>query len=158
MATLDLRQDEDREIFSQVQFRGFLRLAERSPEDMAEATGLIRDICQRAKHARSDDDRVSRPGTVTSTLPPLCADAVAYVALGSQLGMTVLRNSLDPLRRTGIFEHEPDIASWKLFADRTSRINAGSEATRQTVEDARTAFRIFYVAAQETMNFPPEES
>ena len=80
-------------------------------------------------------------------------DAVAYVALGSQLGLTVLRRDLPPEDRTGIFGSEPDVAAWKAFAARIADLSSETPAARRTISDARRAFAAFRAAALNYLNF-----
>ena len=82
---------------------------------------------------------------------PLDPDAVAYVVLGSQLGMTVLRRHLTPEECTGIFQNEPDIAAWKRLATRLSSLPADTDTARRTIADAHRAFEMFHAAAVEIL-------
>ena len=145
MSQLDLAQHNHRMLFSDIQMRGFARLAELISGDTAEATSLINRMTEPAGNGRkaANDPALS---------DALDADAVAYVALGSQLGLTVLRRNLPEDERTGIFEHEPDVGAWKDFAARISAVPGDTDQAQRTIDDARRAFDIFHTAAQEALD------
>lgn len=141
MSRLDLAQHNHRMLFSDIQMRGFARLAELISGDTAEATSLINRMTDTAGSGRK-----------AAHNDALDADAVAYVALGSQLGLTVLRRNLPEDERTGIFEHEPDVGAWKDFAARISAVPGDTDQAQRTIDDARRAFDIFHTAAQEALD------
>lgn len=146
VSQLDLRRAEDRETFSTLQVLGFRALARLCRTPAAEAvsvfdrmSGLDREASQ---HTTRDGDSHGE------VLDP---DAVAYVALGSQLGLTVMRRDLPPEARTGIFSAEPDIDGWKAFAARIGGLPSDTPAARRTISDARRAFSVFHAVAQDTL-------
>ncbi|MFC4671507.1 hypothetical protein ACFO5X_23340 [Seohaeicola nanhaiensis] len=151
MSTLDLSTPEGRDVFSHIQYRGMLRLGRACGWEASEATSLIRNTVASLQQ--------SFPGDAPAeTDEALDGDAVAYVALGSQLGLTVLRRSLEPHQQTGAFEHEPDLGAWKAFARRIAEIPSGSGTATRLVEDARRAFRIFQSEAARLINPPTERT
>jgi heme oxygenase (biliverdin-IX-beta and delta-forming) len=136
MSQLDLSDAEQRDTFTIIQHRGFQRLSQACNGQAAEATPLLHRTLSRT----GPDDTIPADA-------PLDPDAVAYVALGSQLGLTMMRRSLDETQQTGIFADPPDIPAWKAFAARTASLPTDTPAAARTVRDARRAFDIFHEEA-----------
>ncbi len=155
MSRLDLRRSDDRQTFSSIQLRGFARLKAACRGEAAEAEPLLTHMANMARRHGFADGKGPQYGDAGHRR--LSADAVAYVALGSQLGLTVLRKELGPGDRTGIFEREPDLSAWKALAARLSTMPGDTGAGRKTVDDACRAFAIFYSACVDTMNLQSEK-
>lgn len=141
MSGLDLATPQGRAAFSRIQLAGFRRLGRACGWQAAEATPLL---CATV----SALDGLPPTHAPAETDAPLHADAVAYVTLGSQLGLTVLRQRLRPEERTGAFAPEPDLAAWKSFATRLTRCPPGPAQAEAIRADALRAFDIFRQEAQ----------
>lgn len=152
IATLDLQAAEGRDGFSRLQYRGLLRLGRACGWRAAEATGTLRRSTEMLA-PRYEAEAVGNPAD-----PALRPDAVAYVALGSQLGLATLGRALAAHQRTGIFALAPDLASWTAFSRRAQSMPPDGAEAEAIVDDARRAFGIFMDEARHLVPNPAEHS
>ena len=90
--------------------------------------------------------------TVSESVAPLHPDAVAYVLLGSQLGLASIRKSLPASQLDGVLEREPDIEAWRKFLSRLERCSPPDEQVERIVDDSGRVFDIFLASTQETLS------
>ncbi|QFT63837.1 hypothetical protein FIU91_12935 [Roseivivax sp. THAF30] len=97
--------------------------------------------------------------TVTSPRP-LCAEATAYLALGSRLGAEVIKRRLAeaglPCPRA--FEPTPPSLEWRAFRARIDRLDPDSRAFHRIVRDANAGFSVFATAAHAAFRAPMKEA
>jgi len=127
ISQLDLREPGPRAVYSRLLYRATLRVGRACQWRAAEATPLM---------ARMIDPPQQDA--------PLEADAAAYVMLGSQMGLTLLRQGLAPAQRTGALALAPDTAAWGAFVGRIGRCVPGTEAAERLVADSCRVFGIFH--------------
>ncbi len=149
LSTLNLHDSADRALFDRVQRAGFRRIGAACGWEAAEATATLR----RTVDALDEGDEAETDGAGDD---PIAADAVAYITLGSQLGLTVLRNGVPPEERRGLLAIEPDIAAWKAFAQRMGQTSPDAEARARILSDATRAFAIFQQEAERHLPRRPE--
>ncbi|MGR3489905.1 hypothetical protein [Pseudooceanicola nanhaiensis] len=146
MMELDLGDAADRACFDLIHLRAYDRIARACDRSAAEATPVLaRTLDALSASGPSDPDA---PGD-DPRLPP---DAVAYVTLGSQLGLTVLRKRIAPDARTGLFSLEPDLAAWKAFLRRIEVTPPSPESAARICQDALRAFDIFLSEADRQLS------
>lgn len=146
MTQLDFGNAGDRACFDLIHLRAYGRIARACDRSAAEATPVLaRTLDALSAFGPSDPEA---PGDD----PALHPDAVAYITLGSQLGLTVLRKGFAPEERTGLFALEPDIAAWKAFLRRIEAIPPSSESAARICQDALHAFDIFLSEAERQLS------
>lgn len=149
LSRLDLSDKHDRRAFCDVQRRGFTRLAEACGWDAAEASTALR-----ATLAALDDDLgpASSPGPGLDL--PLHGDAVAYLLLGSQLGVSVLRRALPEPPVRGFFALAGDRVAWRAFCLRLGARPATDSEAQRVLRDAIRGFSIFEHEARAVLTAP----
>lgn len=146
---LDLGDAGDRARFGQIQLCAYDRIARACARHAAEATPVL----TRTLDALSPQTTDSPADTED---PPLHPDAVAYVTLGAQLGLTVLRQGIAPEDRTGLFALEPDVGAWKAFLRRIDAMPPSPESAARIRADALRAFDIFLSEAERHLSPSPQ--
>lgn len=137
IAQLDLREPGPRGVYSRLLYRATLRVGRACQWRAAEATPLMARMIE----ALGPDFPADNPPQQDA---PLEADAAAYVMLGSQMGLTLLRQGLAPAQRTGALALAPDTAAWGAFVGRIGRCAPGTEAAERLVADSCRVFGIFH--------------
>ncbi|WP_417628087.1 hypothetical protein [Pararhodobacter aggregans] len=140
ISQLDLREAGPRAVYSRILYRGTLRVGHACQWQAAEATALMARMVE-ALGPDFPDDNPSHYDV------PIEADAAAYVMLGSQMGLSLLRQGLAPAQRSGALALAPDTAAWTAFSQRIARCASATEATQRIVDDARRVFGIFQAEA-----------
>ncbi|WP_109464031.1 heme oxygenase-like domain-containing protein [Albibacillus kandeliae] len=109
----------------------------------AEATGYL---------TRSTGEASGTTAGTTASEDHLHPDAVAYVMLGSQLGLAFIRKALPDAHRTGVLQSEPDIASWRGFLARIAANPPQGDLHDRILTDSTRVFDIFLAAADQTLS------
>ena len=140
LSTLDLTSPEGRRLFSRIQLRAYLGLAAACQGEAAEATAQLSLVIDALQADLGRDACAMSPPLLR---PALCPDAVAYVTLGSQLGLAVLRRGVPEEDRAGLFALTPDTVAWRAFCERMRDTSPEGPAAEQVLDDAIGAFRVF---------------
>lgn len=149
LATLDLTQPQRRRAFCLIQLHGFAALGTACDWQAAEATEVLKRQME-ALRAETGETPIEM------VIPRLHADAVAYVALGSQLGTEMMRRGLDEAQQTGYFGQTPDMTAWRNFCDRMRDTDPTSAEGLTIRGNACTAFAVFLAAADRVLGPLPE--
>ena len=144
LSELDLRQAPHRRLFDAIQLAGFRRIGAACGWQAGEATEVLARTVEALSRGAAAPEVDAQPAPDA----PMEPDAVAYLTLGSQLGLSVLRRDVPEAERHGILALEPELAAWKTFAQRLSE--AAPDATRRAriLADAARAFAIFQEEAE----------
>lgn len=134
---LNLRTAEGRYSFSRIHLGAYSQIGAACGWMAAEASELLRQTHERLQR------EIGPSPTLVPAEAPLLGDSIAYTLLGSQLGLAVLRKSLAPDERTGVFAHEPDIAAWKRFVTRMTDHPPRQPLRARIISDAQRAFAVF---------------
>lgn len=137
ISQLDLREAGPRAVYSRILYRATLRVGRACQWRAAEATPLM----TRMVATLGPDFPADNPPQQD---PAIGADAAAYVMLGSQMGLTLLRQGLAPDQRTGALAMAPDTAAWTAFVGRIARCAPGTEAATSLISDSIRVFGIFH--------------
>lgn len=150
MSRFDLTDANDRRVFCGIQMRAFARLGTACAWDAAEGTVVLHNMVQALLQEAGDPVPECNDA-------PICADAVAYLALGSQMGATVLRRGIPTADHVGFFGLDADVAGWRAFCARMDAVPVWSEAARLVRRDAIRGFEIFLSEirhAKDTISLP----
>ncbi|MCA0922323.1 hypothetical protein [Pseudooceanicola nanhaiensis] len=154
LSALDLGTADGRHCFSRIQLRGYLRLAASCQGEAAEATDQLRLVIAALREDLGQD---ACTDDLPSLCPALCPDAVAYVTLGSQLGLAMLRRSVPDDDRAGLFALTPDTAAWRSFCERMRLAAPTGPVADSILDDAIGAFLIFDEATRVELSHSHEK-
>ncbi|WP_375688282.1 hypothetical protein [Pseudooceanicola sp. LIPI14-2-Ac024] len=144
MGGIDLSTPCGRATFQEIHDIANARVLAACDGQAAEATDYVRRAAPVTRGAGSD-----RPAPADRPIHP---DAVAYVMLGSQLGLAFLRKSVPEALRTGILAREPEIAAWRSFLARIVATPPEGELRDRILADSTRVFDIFLDATDQILS------
>ena len=150
MGAIDLSTPAGRSEFQRVHDLANARVLAACGGSAAEATDYLARSTGRNSAAEVEEQHA--PGEA------IHPDAVAYVMLGSQLGLAYLRKSLDASHRTGVFQAEPDLQSWKSFLARIAANPPVGDRRERILNDSARGFDIFLSVADQTLSSHDQET
>ncbi|WP_146178855.1 biliverdin-producing heme oxygenase [Allosediminivita pacifica] len=150
MGAIDLSTPGGRSEFQRIHDRANARVLAACRGNAAEAT----DYLARA----TDQDAAAHLEEQYAPDDIIHPDAVAYVILGSQLGLAYLRKSLHVSDRTGVFQAEPDLRSWKSFLARIAADPPEGDQRERILNDSARVFDIFLSVADPALPSHDQET